>query len=273
MQAFLDHPLFQGGIAPFLAGLAIAALFAPVRLAGLAAVAGFGVTVWLVGGFSFSPLTVTRKIVLVSLVAAGIGVCADLAFRPTRASGIVFGVLFGAATAWVFWTVLAQKPMRDALMLGGGAVALVAWLAATSHALRDAPVRAGAAGLMLGMGTGIASIFAASASFGQYGMAVGAACGGFLLVQMLRGRTVVAGATLTLAFGATLGLVAGGAFLLAELPWTALPALALVPLAARIPLPARLPVWGEAILGSLLAGIPAAAACYLVWQSSRGVPG
>jgi len=36
MEDLLIHPAIQGGIAPFLAGLAVAALFAPVRLAGLA---------------------------------------------------------------------------------------------------------------------------------------------------------------------------------------------------------------------------------------------
>lgn len=273
MQDLLNHPAVQGGIAPFVVGLIVTLIFAPARLAGLAAIAGFAVTVWLVGGFSFTPLTATRKIILVSLVAAGVAACADLAFKPTRASGAVLGVLFGAATAWVFWTVLSQKPMKEALMLGAGVCVLVAWLVATAHALRDAPLRAGAAGLTLGLGTGIAAILAASASFGQYGMAVGAACGGFLLVQMIRGRTAAAGATLTVSFGATLGLVAGGAFMLAELPWMALPALALVPLAVRIPLPAGLPVWGEAVLSSVLGGIPAAAACFLVWQASRGSPG
>ena len=150
---------------------------------------------------------------------------------------------------------------------------MVAWLVAACYALRDAPVRAGAAGLMLGLGVGIAAILAASASLGQYGMAVGAACGGFLLVQMIRGKTIAAGATLTLAVAVLLGLIAGGTLMLAALPWYALPVLALVPLAARIPLPAGLPVWGEAVLSSLLAGIPAAAACFLVWQSSRGSPG
>ena len=76
-----------------------------------------------------------------------------------------------------------------------------------------------------------------------------------------------------LSFIFALGLVAAGAMMLAELPWFALPVLALVPLAAVIPLPQKLPVWGEAILSSFLTGIPAAAACYLVWHSSRGGPG
>lgn len=131
-------------------------------------------------------------------------------------------------------------------------------------------MRAGAAGLCLGLGVGIAAVLAASASFGQYGMAVGAACGGFLLVQMIRGKTIPAGATLTVTAGAALSLIACGAMMLAELPWMTLPVLALVPLAAMIPLPGRLPVWGEAIVSSILTGIPAAAACYIVWQSSRG---
>lgn len=273
MQDLLNHPAVQAGIAPFALGLALAALFAPVRLAGLAAIAGFVIAVYLVGDFSFDPLTAKRKIVLVGLIAAATGVCVDLAFKPTRVAGILLGALFGAAAAWVFWSVLAQKPLHEALLRGGGVVVLVAWLVAFCHALRDAPVRAGAAGLSLGLGTGAAAILAASASLGQYGMAVGAACGGFLLVQMIRGKTIAAGATFALSIGVTLGLLAGGAMMLAELPWFALPALALVPLAARIPLPAGLPVWGEAVLSSLLAGIPAVAACYLVWQSSRGSPG
>ena len=273
MQDLLNHPAVQGGIAPFIVGLVVAALFAPIRLAGLSAIAGFVVTVYLVGDLSFDPLTAKRKIVLVGLIAAFAGLVLDLAFTPTRTAGIVLGILFGAAAAWVFWSILAQKPMNEALLRGGGIVVLVAWLAAFSHALREQPVRAGAAGLCLGLGVGVAAILAASASLGQYAMAIGAACGGFLLVQMIRGKAIVAGTTLTLAVGVTLGLLAGGTMMLAELPWYALPALALVPLAARIPLPARLPVWGEAILSSLLAGIPAAAACYLVWHSSRGGPG
>ena len=96
MQEILNHPAVQGGVAPFVVGLVATLLFAPARLAGLAAIAGFAVTVWLVGGFSFVPLTATRKIILVSLAAAVAGVCADLAFKPTRASGMVLGVVFGA---------------------------------------------------------------------------------------------------------------------------------------------------------------------------------
>jgi hypothetical protein len=273
MQEMLNHPAVQGGLAPFAAGLVIAALFAPVRLAGLAAIAGLFVTVWLVGALAFVPLTASRKILLVSLVAAVVGVCVDLAFKPTRASAPVLGVLFGAAAVWVFWSVLSQKPMSELLVRGGGVAVFVAWTVAIFNTLGGRPVRAGAAGLGLGLGVGVTAVLAASASFGQYGMAAGAACGGFMLVAMTRRGRLSAGATLTLSAGVALSLVASGAMMLAELPWLALPVLALVPLAVLVPLPSRWPAWVEALLASVLAGIPAAAACYLVWHSSRGAPG
>ena len=99
---------------------------------------------------------------------------------------------------------------------------------------------------------------------------MGAGAGGYLLVQMLRGRGYPGGAAFAVAAGATAGLLAGGTFLLAQLPWAALPLLALIPLAVRGPLPGRAPVWGQAILASIYAGIPAAAAWYFIWRSSRG---
>src|SRR3954471_10339479 len=201
MQELLSHPAVQGGVAPFVAGLVVAALFAPIRMAGLAAIAGFALTVYLVGAFSFVPLTASRKIILVALVAAAVGVGVDLAFKPTRASGPVLGLLFGAVAVWVFWSVLAQKDSKAMLIMGGGVALMVAWTTAVFHSLAERPVRAGAAGLCLGLGAGVAAILAASASFGQYGMAVGAACGGFLLVQMIRGKTIFAGATLAVSAG------------------------------------------------------------------------
>ena len=37
MQEILNHPAVQGGVAPFVVGLVATLLFAPARLAGLAA--------------------------------------------------------------------------------------------------------------------------------------------------------------------------------------------------------------------------------------------
>ena len=270
MEELLNHPAVQAGVAPLVAGLVVAGVLGPLRAGGLAAAAGFLIAVFLISGFEFSPLTATRKLILLGMLAPAIGLVADFAFKPTRATGPVLGAIFGAASVWTFISVLQQKPMNEAVLMGGGIALLTAWLVAASYSLRDAPVRLGASGVILGVGVGVAAVLSASASFGQYGIALGAGAGGYLLLQMLLGRVSAGGATFALAAGVIGALLAGASFLLAQLPWLAMPLLALIPLAAHAPLPRRAPVWVQAILASLYAVIPAAAAWYLIWQSSRG---
>jgi hypothetical protein len=107
---------------------------------------------------------------------------------------------------------------------------------------------------------------AASASYAQLGMALGAASGAFLLVQMMLGRRIEAGLVFCLAAGVQGALVAAGALMLASLGWVELAILAAVPIAARLPVPQRWPVSGQAILISLYTlacGGAAAAMAYL----------
>jgi len=273
VQEWLIHPVVQGAMLPFLAGLVASAVLAPLRLAGLAAVAGFATAVYLVVGFEFSPMTTVRKAMLLGLVAPVIGVAADVAFKPTRFAAPLIALLSAAASVWVFLAVLRQKEIAQAVLLGGGVGAYVAWLVVWMLALRDDSVRAGAASLALGLGTGVAAVFAASATLGLYAMALGSASGAFLLVQMLTGRRTFAGVAFTLTAGLLAGLLGAATYHLAQLPWFVLPVMALVPLAARVPVPAKWPVWGQATGISVLPLAVAAAACFLVWQSSRGSPG
>lgn len=273
MEDLITNPFIQSSAAPFLAGLIVAVAFFRVRLAGLAAGAGFFATVWMIGNFGFSPLTATRKIVVLGAAAPALGVLADLAFKPTRATAPVLGTLFGAASLWVFWSVLGQKAISEQALLGAGVFALVLWMVAFSMSLNDDPVRAGAAGLFLGLGAGIGAVLGASAFLGQYGMALGAACGAFLLLVMILGKRVIAGATFTLTVSVVAALLASGAALLAQLPWSSLAALALVPVAVRLPLPEKLPVWVQAIVASVYSLAAAGSACFLAWQASRGASG
>ena len=71
----LSNPLFQSGIAPFGVSLLLGLIF--YRLAGfwagIAVVAGFYAAAWLVTDLKFFPLTSTRKILLLGLVALGVG--------------------------------------------------------------------------------------------------------------------------------------------------------------------------------------------------------
>ncbi len=270
MDAWLNDPMVQASLAPFLAGLLATLALFKLRLGGLAAVAGFFTTVYLSGGLSFTPLTATRKLMVLALVAPALGVLADFAFKPTRATEIALGAVFGAASAWVFWTVLAQKPPSQALLVGGGIALFVAWTVGFTASLQRDSVRAGAAGLGLGLGAGVSAVMAASAVLGLYGMALGAASGAFLLLQMIIGRRIEAGLTYTLGTGVIGALVAAAAMMLASLGWIELAILAAVPLAARLPAPGGWPVWAQAVVVSFYTLACGGGAVGVGWLATRG---
>jgi len=268
LGAFLSHPAVQGGIAPFVTGLVVVAVFARARLAGLAVAAGFGVAVALVDGLGFMPLTATRKIVLLALVAPAVGIVLDfIAGKTGRTITVLVALACGAVSPWVFWSVLHQQTPATALALGLGTAVFVAWLVAATLSVAQQPVRAGAAALMLGLGTGVAAILGASAKLGLYGIALAAGAGAFLLWQMATGRKLAAGATLTLSIAVAAGLLAAAAMILAQVPWYALIPIALIPLAARLPAAERLPVFVQAFVVSAYGLALAAVACVLTWRA------
>jgi hypothetical protein len=271
MKEFLEHPAVQAGVAPFVVGLVVALLLGRARLGGLAAVAGFATAVGLVAGFTFSPLTATRKIVLLTLAAPIVGIVLDLAWKDARSRAWVLAALAAIAALWVFWPVLAQKPMSTALLLGATAVIVTAWLVGYSDAaLATRPVECGAAALLLGLGAGVLCIFGASASLGVYAIALGAGAGGYLLVMMIMNRMLHAGATLALGAALAAGLLVSATMILAQLQWYAVAIFALTPLFARIPLGARAPIWARAVIHSVLALIPVVVAIAVAYYGSRG---
>ena len=269
MTELLAHPAFQSSAAPFLAGLLAAGLLFPLRLGGLAAAAGFLATVYLVGDFTLESLDSKRKLVLAAMAAPLLGVIADLAFKPTRATGPVLGVVFAAAGGWVFLGLLKQKSGIDLALHGAGLAAFVIWTVAFSVSLQADALRAGAAGLALGLGAGVGAVLGASALLGQYGMGLGAGCGAFLLLNMILGPRLAPGTTLTLTASVAASFVAAGAVLTGQFPWYALAALALVPVLVRLPLPKGAP-WMQAIVAALYAAAAAVAAWVLAWLASRG---
>ena len=273
MNDLLNHPAVQGGIAPFVAALIVALVLARFRLAGLAAIAAFCTTVYLVSGFGFEPLSVTRRIVLLALAAPVIGILVDFAFKPTRLGNAILAIATGAATFWVFWPVLQQKDLRTVMLLGGGSALFVAWLVGFSQSfLSEHPIRAGAAGLGLGIGIGVTAVLGASALYGIYGISLGAGAGAFLLPQMIGGKQSEAGATFMLPLALTAGLIAAATLVLAQLPWYSLIALAFIPLAARLPAPEKSPRWIQAVALSACTLAVAAAAIALTWQSGGRLP-
>lgn len=268
MQEFLSHPAVQAGVAPFVAALVAALLFRPFKLSGLAIVAGFAVAVYLIAGFEFTPLSTIRKIFLVGLLSPIAGIAIDLLGKRARSSHWIVGVLCGALTVWVFFAVLKQKEGAVPWLMGGGIALFVAWLAGSMVALKSDAPRSGAAALMLGLGVGICAVLGASASFGQYGIALAASSGAYLLVLVTLRPGTAGGATLALPAALIAGLLATGTLVLASLPWTALAAFALVPWFARLPAPEKAPVWIKSGIFCVYALVPAAIACALSWQAA-----
>jgi hypothetical protein len=268
LQELLGNPAVQGGVAPFVVAFAVTLALFALRLGGLAIAAALGTAVYLIGGFAFPPVSAQQKILLIALATPVVGVIVDLAFKPTRVAGPVLGLLFALGVLWVGINVLKQKELPALLIWGGGVAALVGWLVGSMFALRDDAVRAGAAALTLGLGVGVSAVLSASGSYGQYGAAIGAGGGAFLLAQMLLGRALFAGATFALSAGVACGLIAAGAMLGAQLPWFAAVALALVPVAVLLPLP-KAGVWIQAVVASIYGGIPALIACLLSWPEMQ----
>lgn len=272
MNEILNHPGVQAGAAPFVAALIAALILGRARLGGLAVTAAFCTAVYLISGFDFTPLTATRKIVLLALASPILGLLVDFAFRPTRLGTVLLTGAGAAAVLWVFWPILAQKEMAQAVLSGGVAALLAAWLVGFMLVkLADRPLQAGAAGLGLGLAAGGGAILGASMLYGSYGIALAAGAGAFLLPQMITGRPSAAGATFALPVALVGALLAAAATILAQLQWFVLPVLALIPVAALLPAPSK-PL-GQALAACAYTSAIAAAACALAWQASRGMPG
>ncbi len=264
MRELLAHPAVQVGAAPLLAGLAAALLLYPLRVSGLAVTAGFFAALYLGHRLDFN-----QRMVVVAAVAAAFGALIDLAFRPSRSLGVLLGIVFGMAVFWAYLQVLGRKPPLE-LALHMAAIAGLAALGVACMTLSyDEPERAGAAGVALGAGLGIAS-WVFSWRLDLQALSLAAACGGFVLLVMMLGRGVVAGASFTLSTGVVASLLAAGAVLSGRLPWHAAAALLLVPLAVRLPVPQRAPAVAQALVALLYALPAAGAVCAIAWFARRG---
>jgi hypothetical protein len=260
VQEWLGHPAVQGGLAPLLAGLAAALLLYPVRLSGLAAACGFFATVYLTGQLAFE-----RKLLMVSLAAPLLGALADLAFRPTRSAGVVLGIVFGLASFWVFLTTIGQMPAPRLVPYAVGVTALVAASVAFSVLSQDEAPRAGAAGVGLGLATGTIALLGGAKALALSGFGLAAGAAGFLIIAMMLGRRMFAGAALTLSIGVIGSVLAAAVVLQRGLPWYYAALLALVPLAVRLPVPQR-GAAGQGLAALFYALAVAAGICALVWM-------
>lgn len=270
LQELLNHPAVQAGFAPFLVALITAELFQRIRLSGLAIIAGFAVTVYLASDFTIEPLTASRKIVLLGLISAALGLL--LSLLQSRWLAMLLPLLGGAAAIWTAQRILQQHPAQTALLWSAACAAYVAILVWGMDKLENEPLRAASAATALGMGTGGAALVGASALLGQFGLALGSAAAAHLLIHMLSNQTLPGGRAFTLPLALIAGLTGCIAVLSAKLPWYALPILAAIPLAAwLVPLPKQ-SIRIQSLLLTLLTFAFAAGAIYVTWRVAGDVP-
>src|SRR4029453_10680295 len=135
--------------------------------------------------------------------------------------------------------------------------------------LRDDGVRAGAAGLGLGLAASIGGILSASIGALVAGAAIASACAAMLIVQVALSRMLAPGFPGTLPVGLLVALIAAGTQQLALLPWYALPLLLLVPLAAAMPVSHhRSPI----VRATILAGYALAASALPIGAAGYAAP-
>ena len=270
MQEWLNHPAVQCGLAPFLAALICAELLQRLRLSGLAIIAGFALTVYLASDFSIAPLTASRKIVWQGISSGLLGVV--LSFFNWSLWRPVISVIAAAAAIWVNLRILQQQPLGIAMQWGAGCALYTAWLVFWMDDLNDKSVRAGSAGLGLGLGAGGTALLGGSALLVQFGIALGAAAGAYLLIQMLTNNRLPCGRSYTLPLSLISGLTGSLAVLSTQMPWYVLPALAAIPLAAKIPASEKWALWVQSLLLSAATLACAAGAIYLTWRIAGAPP-
>jgi hypothetical protein len=266
MSEILDHPAFQGGVAPLVLALIVAFALSRTRFAWLAIMPAYAAMVALDTGFSLFPPTVARKTMLVGLLAPLVGIIADLLPRSSRKIAIALVVASGLISLWIFQSVLQNHDGATAAVAAIGIAVFVSTMITFVLRLRDDGLRSGAAGFGLGIAAGIAGLLSASIGALIAGAAIAAACTAMLIVQIVLSRPLAPGFTGALPVGLLVALIAAGTQQLALLPWYALPLLLLVPLAACVPTPRTAPLIGRAaVLAACVlaaAAVPIAAAWY-----------
>lgn len=269
MKELLDNPFFQSGIAPFLVSLILAAVLRKTRFVGLAVGAGFLVLVALALDFSFESLTATRKMVIAGTVAVLLIIPLEL-FTARASERVTTGVLTGVsllAAAAAVWTVLRilQYQESGAWKAALAVVIYMAALVGSSAVVSRDTVRGGSTALLLGLGGGVLAWGGASALLSQVGIAVGAAAGGALLIQMITGQRAPTGWTLALPASVVTGLISIIGVATGELRWYFLLPTLLIPWATRFVDTGRRPLWVNAFLTSLAALVPVLLAVAWEW--------
>jgi hypothetical protein len=273
MQFWLEHPAVQAGVLPFFVALALVLALRRTALAWLAPTAAYATTIAVTTGFAFTPLTASRKVLLLALIAPLAGWILERGVGRGRRTEVLLALGAGLLSVWAFYSVLAQRELPVAVLRGAGVALFVAancWLVARLR--EDAPA-ASAAGLGLGLAAGISALLSASIGYFGAGIALAAGSGALLAVQFTIGGLRRPGMLAASGIGLSSALFGAGTLMLAQLPWYALAAMLVVPAAASVPLPARLGERARIAVRTLVAVLAASLSVFAAWVAARAASG
>jgi hypothetical protein len=235
LQDLLALPEVQSGLLPLFVALIVGLILRPLGWywSGLALAAGFFAAAALIEGIQFNPLTSTRKLLIIGLLAVLAGVAVD-ALRPTRSGAVATLAIFAAAAGlWLIWPVLQRQEGSALWLMAGGAVLYMGWLGGWAGNLYHTSVRSASVAWILALATGVTAILGASAKLGQLGVALAAAAGAFCLLHVIsekfRAGALYAAPALIIA-----GLLGLSGVVYAKVIWYSLIALAAMPLLAGL---------------------------------------
>ncbi len=260
MQAFLHHPYFIAALAPFLVAFISAEALLRLRLSGLALIAGFAMTVFLVANFDFPPSTLLQKIIWLALAASLLGVLFNVLDWPVFAT--LLPVVASALGIWLVWPLLPVQQGEELMLYVGCGAVFLSVLVWGLNNLSNESLRAANATTALGIGVGIA-LWNGATLYDELALSIGCAAAAHLLIQMISNQPLMTGYSFTLPASLVLGVIACIALLAGQLTWYCLPLLAAIPLIAwLLPLP-KLPALLQSLILSIITAPLAIAVAYL----------
>lgn len=235
MDSLLKHPAAQAGLAPLVAALIVALALRGSRAAWLAVTAAYVTMMSLTTGFLFVPLSASRKVALLVLLAPAAGLLLDR-LGARRGTVAIVSAAAAALAVWAFVSVLAQREFAAAWGGGVGIAVFAGGLVWLLLRLRDDGPALAAAGVGLGLAVSISALLSASIGYFMSGLALASGAAAVLLVQALRAAPLPGGFVGALTLGVAAALFGGASTMLAQLPGYALPLFWLVPLAVSLPI-------------------------------------
>jgi hypothetical protein len=278
MEQLLARPEMQSAVIPF-----VVALLAYLVLRKLTATAwlwallfAFLASVALINGLTVSPLTGTRKIILLTIASLFAAALLHWLLANRNLQRRFTTIICQIALLWVFWTVLGRMNSASMVLFLAGTISLVLVLEWLFGRIVDEPAKLHGAGFSLLLGVGLAATAAASALLGQLALALAAASGGAFLGWVLTGDTQgrqTREPVAVLPYVMAPSLLGVAAVIFARLPWYALIPLAAIPLAVDLVPQKSESRFLRALLVSLPGLVIALGVAFYIWQTGNSGSG